>query len=264
MKKDGIKFTAIVVTYNEQKYLKSCLESLSFCDQIIVVDLGSTDSCVAIAKEAGAEVLRHERVPVVEKVRGYALEYARNGWVIFQDPDEVLPASLAAELPGFIEKHPEAAFIRAPIQFYFKGKPLTCCIWGAPGQSKILLVHKERVRFRPLVHRFFDPVEGYETVSIKREGDNFIRHYWIDSYNQLFEKHLRYIKQEGESRYNSGERFSWRGTFYMTLCALKNNLIDCRGLRGGLRGVFLSLFYGWYIFMSHLSLRKYERGAVRR
>lgn len=75
----------------------------------------------------------------------------------------------------------------------------------------------------------------------------------------MFEKHWRYIKFEGESRYNAGQRFSWRSMLRNTAGNLKVNLINDRGLYGGFTGIFLSFFFGWYIFMGWLSLRKYER-----
>ena len=269
MRSDGtekgcdVKITAIVVTCNDERYLKESLESLAFCDQLIVVDLESTDSSVEIAQKAGAEVLRRERVPIVEKARGYALPRARNHWLLFQDPDEVLSASLARQAVEEVIRNPHAAIIRAPWQFYFKDKPLNCCIWGAPGQSKILLVHRERVRLSPLVHRGFDIAEGFETVTITRQGDNFIRHYWMSSWSQLIEKHRRYIRQEGEAKYLKGERFSWPGWILNTGIALKCSLIDYRGILGGTTGIFLSFFYAWYVAMSLLSLRKYQKNVEK-
>lgn len=256
---DEIGFTGIVVTLNEERYLKASLESLSFCDELIVVDLGSTDSSVEIARAAGAQVLTHERVPVVEKVREFAMRKARHDWIVFQDPDEVMPPSLGESLRAVVEAKPEAAVVRAPIQFYFKEKPLNCCVWGVRNNSKVLLVHRDRINLRPLVHRGYEPLPGYEEVSIPRSGENFIRHYWMSSYGQLFEKHLRYIRNEGESRHNSGQRFSWPSMLVDTMRAVKMNLVDYRGLFGGPTGIFLSFFYGWYVLMGWLSLRSFQK-----
>ena len=72
-----VRFTSIVVTYNEANRLRECLKSLSFCDQMLVVDLGSGDNSVEIAQEYGAEVLHHEWVPLVEKVWPIVVPLAR-------------------------------------------------------------------------------------------------------------------------------------------------------------------------------------------
>lgn len=260
---DEIKFSAIVVTCNEERYLRRSLESLSFCDEVIVVDLGSTDSSVAIAKELGAKVLTHPRVPVVEKVREFGARQARNDWVLFQDPDEEMTAALAQDLRETIRKNPDAALIRVPWKFFFKRKELKCSVWGAQN-SKAFLINKNRVRIVPLVHRVYEIADGFKDITIPGKGDNCLNHFWMDSYGQLFEKHLRYIKQEGESRYNSGERFSWLALVNNTRHAITHNLFLYKGILGGPRGIFLSFFYGWYIVMSWLSLRKYERNLIRK
>jgi glycosyltransferase involved in cell wall biosynthesis len=253
-------FTAIVVAYNEERRLRACLESLSFCDQLIVVDLGSDDSSPSIAREAGAEVLTHERVPAVEMVREYALSRARHDWVVFQDPDEVAPPALAEQAAGVVATHPEAALVRAPLQYYFRGRELRCCFWGQRGATKVFLVNRGRVRLRPLVHRGYEPAGGAVEYLIPRDGSNCIRHYWADSYAELVDKHRRYVREEGAARHASGERFSWRRMLGEACYYLMLNLFYYRGLLGGPTGVFLSFFHAWYVSMGWLSLRRYELG----
>ncbi len=253
------KITAIVVTCNDSLYLERSLKSLAFCDQVIVVDLESTDSSVRIAKELGADVLLRERVPVVEQARLFAMSQVRHEWLLFQDPDEVIPYALACQVKKALCGNPNLSMIKAPIQFYFKGKPLTFCIWGVPWNKKTLIVHRDRVSLKPHVHKGYEAVEGFDVLEIKRERDNYIQHYWMESWTQLVEKHKRYIQKEGEARYKSGQRFSWAGALYDSCFSVAKNLIYYKGLWGGATGISLSFFYGWYIFMSHLSLRAYEQ-----
>ena len=87
----------------------------------------------------------------------------------------------------------------------------------------------------------------------------YVRHYWADSYRQLFEKHTRYIQREGEARYRSGLRFSWIGMLFDILKHLVKNLFQYKGIVGGFRGTFLSFFYAWYVMQSWLSLRRYQQ-----
>lgn len=253
-----VQFTGIVVTYNEARRLRDCLNSLSFCEQLIVIDLGSTDTSVKIAKQCGAEIINHGRVTIVEQIREEAMAHAKYDWVIFPDPDEVVPAQLVGQLREVIHKNSDAAIVRVPLHFYFRGKQLNCCIWGRPNSTRILLIHKGRVRINPFVHRGYEKMDGFREVGVPRHDNNYIRHYWMDSYIQLIVKHLRYIEAEGESRYKTGERFSWSSMLIEAERALKDNLIEYRGLYGGFTGIFLSFFYSWYVFMSFFSLRKYE------
>jgi glycosyltransferase involved in cell wall biosynthesis len=254
-----IPFTAIVVTYNEEARLRDCLESLSFCDQLVVVDLGSEDRSVEIAESCGAEVFHHERVPVVEHIRQDALKYARNEWIVFLDPDEVFNPELAVRAVERIEKMDRVGRVRLPWKFYFKGEPLQGTHWGGK-KHKGILIHRERCRISEDVHRGIEVKETYQSVQVTWDDtEHHIRHYWMDSYSQLFEKHLRYVQQEGKSRFNQGTRFPGFARWgWMILRAFKRSYIDHGGWREGLRGLFLSLFWTWYQAASLLSLKRYQ------
>ena len=253
-----INFTGIVVTCNEAMRLRDCLNSLSFCEQLIVIDLGSSDASVKIAKEFGAEVYHYEKIPVVEKIHEMAVNnYARNEWFIRIDPDEVLPPNLKEKLEFMIKKEPDLGTIRIPWQFYVKGKPLYGTIWGKDN-SKPVVLHKSRIKFNPYVHAATSLLKGYRESTLPRNNDCYIRHYWVDSYRQMVQKHWIYLGKEGESRYSRGERFSVHRLFSATLIAFKHNLISCNGYRN-VTGIFLSLFYSWYVLMGILSLRQYQK-----
>lgn len=252
-----VQFTGIVVNYNEGHYLHNCLNSLMFCEQLILVDLGSTDTSIEIAKQYNAEIVYHKRVPIVEQVRDKAISYADNDWIVLVDPDEVFPGHVADYLRSIIVKDPNLGSINFPWQFYFKKRPLYFTVWGM-NRTKKAMLHKKRNRFSPNVHRGIQLLEGYNTVELPWSADYTIKHYWIDSYHQLIEKHWRYIKREGESRYRTGERFSWSKFKSETINILKRNLFDYNGISGGHLGIFLSGFYSLYIAMSLLSLRRYQ------
>lgn len=251
-------FTAFVVTFNEKRHLRECLHSLACCNQRIVIDLGSSDGSIEIALESGAEILRRKRVPIVEQVRKENIACARNDWIIFLDPDEIFPAAAIPDLLSTIAATPSLGMIKLPWQFYFKGKPLHCTIWGR-NNVKPAVVHKERIAFSDAVHRGLSILPGYSASAFPRDDRYVIKHYWVDSCEDLFEKHLRYLKHEGRARFCHGERFSLYRLIREPLSALKYNLFRYHGLRGGFLGVFLSTFYASYVFLSLCSLWKYER-----
>jgi glycosyltransferase involved in cell wall biosynthesis len=251
-----IPFTAIVVTYNEEARLRDCLESLSFCNQLVVVDLGSEDQSVEIAESYGAEVFHHERVPVVEHIRQDALKYARYEWVVFLDPDEVFPSSTVEDIRLKIRNTPDCGKVILPLKFYFKGVQLKGTRWGGVKQFGRLM-HRERCMLTSDVHRGVELSDSYTSVKVALQ-ERHVRHYWVDSWNELFEKHTRYLRHEGESLYNSGERFTWARWFVEPLQALKYSLISKHGWRDGWVGIFLSFFWAWYVSMRLLALRRYE------
>ena len=99
--------SAIVHTFNEEKNIERCLASLSFVDEIILVDMGSTDKTVKKAREFKAKIFRHPYTGFVEPARNYGIEKARGPWIIILDADEEIPRLLSDYL---IKLTKEASF----------------------------------------------------------------------------------------------------------------------------------------------------------
>jgi tetraacyldisaccharide 4'-kinase len=82
-----LPITAFIITFNEEKNIKDCLQSLQFCQEVIVVDSGSTDRTCQIAKENGAKVIFNEFKNYTTQ-KQYALDQCTNDWVLSLDADE--------------------------------------------------------------------------------------------------------------------------------------------------------------------------------
>jgi len=92
-----MKISATIITENEERSLPRAIESLRCCDEIVVVDCGSTDRTVAIARQLGARVIETEwRGYAAQK--NFAAEQARYDWIFSLDADEALSEALEAEL----------------------------------------------------------------------------------------------------------------------------------------------------------------------
>lgn len=100
------KISAVLIVKNEQKVLARCLKSLSGCDEIVILDTGSTDKTVSIAKEMGAKV---HCVPPKEAfhfahARNTAHDLAANDWILAIDADEVLRAGMLGKIRTAIKE----------------------------------------------------------------------------------------------------------------------------------------------------------------
>jgi glycosyltransferase involved in cell wall biosynthesis len=91
------QLSAIVITRNEADNIGACLDSLSFCDEKIVVDCGSTDSTIEIARKKGARVEIHDWRGFGPQ-KNFALALATGTWVLSIDADERVTRELAAEI----------------------------------------------------------------------------------------------------------------------------------------------------------------------
>lgn len=99
--------TACVIARDEQERLPGCLASLAFCDEIVVVDSGSRDRTMEIARAAGATVVEHPWRGFATQ-RNVAIDHATSDWVLEVDADERITPELAAELRAFLDGPPPA------------------------------------------------------------------------------------------------------------------------------------------------------------
>jgi glycosyltransferase involved in cell wall biosynthesis len=93
-----------MIVKNEEKFLPRCLESVKdHVDEIIIVDTGSTDGTIEIAKRYNAQIYHHAWENSFSKARNYSLKYATCEWVIWLDADEEVDEEDAHKLKEVIK-----------------------------------------------------------------------------------------------------------------------------------------------------------------
>lgn len=111
----GTRLTVCVIAKNEEKFLGQCLASIKgLASQIIVIDTGSTDRTVEIAKQFGAEVYSFPWCDDFSAARNAALEHATGDWILMLDADEELPAQEHERLRADLQKSDQIAY-RLPL-----------------------------------------------------------------------------------------------------------------------------------------------------
>jgi glycosyltransferase involved in cell wall biosynthesis len=124
-RKPGI--AAIVVSLNEEEKISDCLDSLSFVDDIVVVDSGSVDRTVEICKAKGARVFHNEWKGYIEQ-KNFALGLADHEWTLSLDADERISAALRAEIIEEM-KNPRADGYLIPRLAYYVNRWIFHCGW---------------------------------------------------------------------------------------------------------------------------------------
>lgn len=115
----------VVLTLNEEKDILRSLASLSWCDEIIVLDSGSTDSTAVLAQQAGARFLQHiqDHPFLITEQRNWVLDQAKltTDWVLFLDADEEISPILAKHIAAAIRSPSYDAYELTP-RYWFLGK----------------------------------------------------------------------------------------------------------------------------------------------
>lgn len=259
---ETLPVTAIVASHNEAHLLPRCLGALTFCDEIIVVDIDSTDGTAAVARELGARVVRHPYVVIADEARPEAIAEAHHDWVLLRDPDEVVPPALRAQIvelfPGL---DPAVGLIGGPIQYYFGRHRLRGTAWGGVRTARVL-ARRDLIEFPTTVHGKLVRKEGSRDLSIPFTGDNAIEHYWARGYRDVAEKHRRYLRLEGAARASAGETTSLRRVLATPLSAFHDSFIRQRGYADGVRGLLLSVVWSLYRTGTQVALlREVRRGG---
>ncbi|MDE2088520.1 MAG: glycosyltransferase family 2 protein [Gammaproteobacteria bacterium] len=94
--------SAVIITLNAASRLEACLQSVSFADEILVVDAGSRDATLDVARRHGARVVHHDWEGFGKQKR-YAVAQAQHPWVLCLDADERVSAELRAAVPRALE-----------------------------------------------------------------------------------------------------------------------------------------------------------------
>src|SRR6185369_5679177 len=92
-----------IITWNEENNIKRCLESVSWADEIIIYDSGSTDTTVAICREYTAHVFVSEDWPGYGVQRARAIAQATKDWVLIIDADEEVSTDLKQEIQAVLQ-----------------------------------------------------------------------------------------------------------------------------------------------------------------
>ncbi|MGZ3411774.1 MAG: glycosyltransferase family 2 protein [Xanthobacteraceae bacterium] len=143
------RLSAIVIVKNEAENIAACLAGLAFCDERVVVDSGSSDDTVKIARESGARVESHAWEGFGPQ-KNFALSLATGDWILSVDADERVSAELAREIQSAIAA-PRVDAYEIPRVTSFLGRDMR----GSDGSSDFVLrlFRRDKARFSDdLVH----------------------------------------------------------------------------------------------------------------
>jgi len=115
-----IKLTGVIIAKNAENKIKKCIESLRFCDEILVVNAHSTDATVKIAKDLRAKVIEGIENDFAGQ-RNIGMRAANGEWIVYVDTDERVSKELAENIKQVIfrAQNPTIAFKLKRKNFYF-------------------------------------------------------------------------------------------------------------------------------------------------
>jgi glycosyltransferase involved in cell wall biosynthesis len=196
------KLSVIVITRDEAKNIETCLASVAFAEELIVVDAGSTDATVTLAEKAGAKVVVVDDWPGFGLQKNRALDLATGDWILSIDADERVSASLAQEIVAVVKNGSEGAFEIARLT-QFCGQWIHHCGWTP--DRVLRLFRRGSARFSDdLVH---ERVLLQANVKLGRLREPLL-HFSYPTPSHYWRKLEQYSLAWAEQRFAQGHRTS--------------------------------------------------------
>jgi glycosyltransferase involved in cell wall biosynthesis len=114
----AVTLSVVLITKNEELNIREALQSVAWADEIIVLDSGSTDQTVSLAKASGARVYE-EAFTDFSTQKNKVISYASCDWILLIDADERVPAPLAAEIQACVRQNKQTVYAIARDTFFF-------------------------------------------------------------------------------------------------------------------------------------------------
>lgn len=225
--------TAVILVQNEARILPRCLESLAFVGQILVIDDFSTDGSAALARRAGAKVIRH-RLTTFAAQRNFALQKVTTPWVLMIDADEEVPPPLAQEIARAVSQSKFAGF-RFPRRNFIFGRPLRATGWWPDYQLHL---------FQTKLGRYENPVHEQVVLSgsVGELSTPLLHQNFRDLGHYLSQrKFCLYSCLAADQLVAQGYVFSWPDLLNKPAAEFFRRFFVEKGYRDGVLGLALSL-----------------------
>lgn len=189
-----MKISVIIPTLNEETFLPGCLRSVSWADEVIVIDAGSKDKTRTIAKESGAKVISHKWSGFSVQ-KNIAAKIATGDWLLFVDADERVSQKLQKEIR--MKDLSRWNILKVPRKNYIYSHFLKHGGWFPDYQRRLV--------FRPDFIRWYGTL--HENIEVKEERlgilEGHLIHFTHRGTDWALEKTKRYTFQQAVLFYKS-------------------------------------------------------------
>ncbi len=245
------RLSAVVITLNSERVLPEVLESLTWCDELLLVDSGSTDQTLAIAEQFGCRIMHHDFNGFGAQ-KHFAVSQALHDWVLVIDADEIVPPALQAEIKKMLINPGQLVGVKIPVTLVFLGQLMR---YGSEykcfhtrlfnrqfGNYNLNRVHEDVALLGPL-----------------GQTNNYILHHSYGSLHEYFEKFNRYTTAGALDMNSAGRRGPiWQVVVRLPFTFLKSYFLKLNVLNG-YPGFVWALLSAMYPVVKYAKLREIQQ-----
>jgi len=247
------KISFVILTKNEEKNIKRAIESIKdIADEILVIDSGSTDKTIDIAKSYGANVIFNEWIGYAAQ-KNFGISKAKNDIVFILDADEELSDELKNSLEYFLSSDYEVGIITR--RTFYMGDFLKH-IWN---DEKLIRVFKKDVcKYSGDLH---EKVICNHNRYYELKG--YLNHYSFKSLKDQFERTLKYAKTSADIMCKNNKSFHVYNLILNPFWIFFKFFILKAGYKEGIKGFIIAFSGMFYVFMKYAFLYECQKSKEK-
>jgi glycosyltransferase involved in cell wall biosynthesis len=248
---EKLPVSLVVITLNEEKNIERCLRSVNWASDILVVDSGSQDRTVELAKTLGARV-------VVEAFRGFreqkafATNLAKHDWVLSLDADEALSPELSLRLQGLFQSKDESLDgIETPRLSYHLGRWVRHGGWYPDWQLRFF----SKSRCEWVGGHVHERVKGTNILRVQEP----LHHYVFNDLSDQVDTNNDYSSRGARDLFDKGKTFSLFKLLTKPTSKFLETYVWKRGFLDGLAGFIIAVGAAYSVFLKFSKLWELEK-----
>ena len=247
----GLDLSVVIITRDEASNIAGALESVAWANDVVVVDSGSTDDTVAIARRYTDRVTSREWEGYGAQ-KNYATGLAAHDWVLSLDADERISSELTQEIDAVMRGGPPVQGYRIPRTTRYLGRWIRSTDWYPDHQLRL---YDRRVARWSTRH-------VHESVSVKGRVGKLraeILHYAYRGLSHHLATIDRYTALSVKQMVAEHQQAGWLDLIGHPPLVFLRNYMWRRGFRDGVPGLIISLMNSYYVFLKFAKLWEHQR-----
>jgi glycosyltransferase involved in cell wall biosynthesis len=253
----GHRFSAFVITENEEEAIRGCLESIKWVDELVVVDSYSQDRTPEIVGEYTDHLITHQFVSHRAQT-SYALGKTTCDWVLWLDADERLTQEAYDEVRHWFTRPggPQCDGFSLPRKTYFMDRWVTHGGWYP--QPKLRLMRRAAAR----IGGYAPHPEAHVRGRVRRLKGDILHLSYLGGVTDMMRRSARFAELAAEARRGDGERFVALNLLLKPPLDFLKKYVVQRGFLDGLPGLAIAVSSAHYRFVREVKLWELEHGGT--
>lgn len=247
------KLSVVISAFNEEKNIKECLESVNWADEIILVDSGSTDKTVEIAKNYQVKVFPRPNNLMLNVNKNYGFTKASGDWILNLDADERATPELAEEIKATMQQCNNVAMKQVngywlPRKNVIFDKWIKSRMWWPDYQLRLFRNGQGQ----------FPKKHVHEKIAVKGETAQLKNPFLHENYSSvsqfLYKMDRIYTENEVGIFLESGKKINWRDSLKWPVADFLKTFFAQEGYKDGLHGLVLSFLQAFYAEVTFIKI----------